>query len=462
MREFNFMKRTLTRGAVTAIVVLAATPGLAAAQQIQDGDVAANVSANGVLGTLQLIDGRNDLFRESMSVARIGVDTSKRVIEYSTPTVSGSTATATGAPSGDAGTAVATTVSVTDAGATGYMTRTVTVTNQEAVPRTYAYYHYIDLDIPTSFTNSAAAEGANGLRQTGDAGFYTFIAGQTPDGRWTGTNPEDSSPTLSYAGPVPTVASGDARMLIEQRATIPAGGSFTFRTRVAGDSVAPTITVPTPTATISRPIVGERIGLDRRVPIDFACTDATSCTATVDGTPIADGDLLPTSSLGTHNIVVTASNGGTSSTASRSYTVVIPTVSLAISGSGELINNGLGFRPSDTNLDYTGSLTLSVTSDAGPSTVTVQDLGDDPGYLINPAQGTPGLLQSKLEARVGAAGYEAIGRAPLFLTTLSDPITGPTLQTTSVDIRQKIAANEPLRSGTYGKTLTFTVLATGP
>ncbi|PTL55456.1 hypothetical protein [Paraconexibacter algicola] len=467
------IRRRLTLGlalAATAAGIVA--PAGASAATAVAGNSTATTGSSGNLGALNVL-GANHIFRTSLTYARTGVDNAKRTISTSAGVASGDTVVSSGTISqgGPTLAQVERHGTLTDIGASGYWTEWITVQNTEATDRTYDLYMYVDIDVLSSpnfdsTDETTTAQGTDGVRQDDPSGIFYVLRGLNIFGRSGAGEAEDISPTLDYSSSPILTGQGDRRMLLQFRVAIPAGASRTVAYQLAGGTTGTVIPasppVANPTATISRPILGERIGLDRRVPIDFACTNATSCTATVDGTPIADGDLLPTTSLGTHNIVVTASNGGTSTTASGSYTVVIPSVSLSIAGSGELVNGGLGFRPADVDLDYTGSLTLSVTSDAGPSTITVQDLGNDPGYLVNSAPGTPGLLQNKLEARVGAAGYEAIGRNPLTLTTLTSPVVGPTLQTTSVDLRQRIAANEALRTGAYAKNLTFTVLATGP
>ena len=61
--------------------------------------------------------------------------------------------------------------------------------------------------------------------------------------------------------------------------------------------------------------------------------------------------------------------------------------------------------------------------------------------------------------RAGAA-FAALGAGPLTLHTYG----GPVLQrpACTIGLRQTIAADEPLRTGTYGKTLTFTLATTNP
>jgi hypothetical protein len=69
-----------------------------------------------------------------------------------------------------------------------------------------------------------------------------------------------------------------------------------------------------------------------------------------------------------------------------------------------------------------------------------------------------------MEAKATAAGvpdtaFAPVGASPLRLLTfpthvVANPVT--------VGFRQRIGANEPLRTGTYAKTLTFTLSTTNP
>ena len=49
--------------------------------------------------------------------------------------------------------------------------------------------------------------------------------------------------------------------------------------------------------------------------------------------------------------------------------------------------------------------------------------------------------------------------APTLLRTYSGPVSNGS---TTIEFKQTIGANEPLRTGTYAKTLTFTLSTTTP
>jgi DNA-binding beta-propeller fold protein YncE len=88
--------------------------------------------------------------------------------------------------------------------------------------------------------------------------------------------------------------------------------------------------------------------------------------------------------------------------------------------------------------DYTASTTATVTSSAGDAALSFSD----PGRLMN---GTFALTQ------------------PLQVTLSKAAWTGPTSnEAVTIDFKQSILANEPLRTGSYSKTLTFTLSTTNP
>jgi hypothetical protein len=102
--------------------------------------------------------------------------------------------------------------------------------------------------------------------------------------------------------------------------------------------------------------------------------------------------------------------------------------------------------------EYTASTTATVTSTAGDAALSVADPSTTaPGRLVN---GSFALAQP-LEASGGGPF------APLAATlrTFTGPVSN---DTTDVTFRQRIGASEPLRTGSYAKTLTFTLSTTAP
>ena len=97
---------------------------------------------------------------------------------------------------------------------------------------------------------------------------------------------------------------------------------------------------------------------------------------------------------------------------------------------------------------YTGSTTATVISTAGDAALTVTDPSSfAPGRLVN---GTFSLAQPLLVAG---------SPLPATIKTYTGPVSNDVV---TVGYSQAIGANEPLRSGSYGKTLTFTLSTTNP
>ncbi|HEX8101442.1 MAG TPA: hypothetical protein VF533_02425 [Solirubrobacteraceae bacterium] len=102
-----------------------------------------------------------------------------------------------------------------------------------------------------------------------------------------------------------------------------------------------------PTVTIASPIDGSAVAQDASLVADFTCVDEMApgtCTARVDGfTPVADGDPLPTAGMGTHTLVVTATDAaGNTATKSASYSVddADPTVEITSPADWQLVKQG--------------------------------------------------------------------------------------------------------------------------
>jgi Zinc carboxypeptidase/Chitobiase/beta-hexosaminidase C-terminal domain len=107
---------------------------------------------------------------------------------------------------------------------------------------------------------------------------------------------------------------------------------------------------------------------------------------------------------------------------------------------------------------YLTSLGATVTSTAADALLSVADpSATGTGHLVNAAF----VLPQPLQARVGAAAFNNVGSAasPLNLRTWSGPTSNDNV---TVDFSQLVNANDPLRTGTYSKTLTFTLSTTSP
>jgi hypothetical protein len=109
-----------------------------------------------------------------------------------------------------------------------------------------------------------------------------------------------------------------------------------------------------------------------------------------------------------------------------------------------------------TAKDYSASTTASVTSTAGDATLSIADSSAaTAGHLVNGAFS----LASPLEARAGSAAFGTLSGAPLSLRSYSAPTSNDAV---ALEFRQHVDANEPLRTGSYSKTLTLTLSTTTP
>jgi hypothetical protein len=120
------------------------------------------------------------------------------------------------------------------------------------------------------------------------------------------------------------------------------------------------------------------------------------------------------------------------------------------------------FLPGVSNT-YSASTTANVISTAGDALLSVADTSSTAtGHLVNGAFSLPSPLMARARnsANQGTA-YNAVGSSasPLNLLTWSAPTSNDAV---SLDFQQKIDANDALRTGSYSKSLTFTLSTTTP
>ena len=111
--------------------------------------------------------------------------------------------------------------------------------------------------------------------------------------------------------------------------------------------------------------------------------------------------------------------------------------------------------------NYTSSTTATVVSTAGDAALSVADpSANAPGHLVNGAFSLPSALKAAAASAAGTstAGGDVSG-APLTLLTYGGPASN---DVATVTFTQPIAATDPLRTGSYSKTLTFTLSTTTP
>jgi alkaline phosphatase len=110
--------------------------------------------------------------------------------------------------------------------------------------------------------------------------------------------------------------------------------------------------------------------------------------------------------------------------------------------------------------DYTARAGATVTSTAGDATLTVADASATaPGRLTNGSFALAQPLKAKAVSPVGTGSAFApiTGATPLL--AYGAPVSNDAV---TLDFSQTIGADEPLRTGAYNKTLTFTLSTTNP
>jgi M6 family metalloprotease-like protein len=109
--------------------------------------------------------------------------------------------------------------------------------------------------------------------------------------------------------------------------------------------------------------------------------------------------------------------------------------------------------------DYFASTSANVISTAGDATLSVADPATtNTGHLVNGAFALPSVLQA---SGTGDAAYAPVGgsASPTTLKTYGGPVANDPV---TISFKQPVASTDALRTGTYAKTLTFTLSTTTP
>jgi hypothetical protein len=226
------------------------------------------------------------------------------------------------------------------------------------------------------------------------------------------------------------------------------------------DQTAPTVAFTTPATE------GAVYTQGRPVPAGFTCADqggagVASCVGST-----ANGANLDTSTPGTFTLTVTARDaGGNETVATRSYTV-IPAVNTNGNVGGAVAATlsltlgtpaSFGSFTAGIGKDYLAQSTANVISTAGDAALSVADPSSNAtGRLVNGAFSLPQALQANAGGPFAAVGASA---APTLLKSWTAPTSN---EPVTINFKQTIGANDALRTGTYSKTLTFTLSTTTP
>jgi hypothetical protein len=189
------------------------------------------------------------------------------------------------------------------------------------------------------------------------------------------------------------------------------------------------------TAQLRNALATAKFGETIQVPVYFTRgTGAGSVTLTA--TSVSDSSK-------TVSATCSSADGGTSGT-------VNATLSLTL---GAAPSFG-AFTPGVAH-DYTAATTANVISTAGDAALSVSDAGASPGHLVNGSF----VMAQALQAQANDGAFSTVGAAPATLLSYAGPISNDAVR---IGLKQPIAAGDALRTGSYAKTLTFTLSTTKP
>src|SRR3954466_11191266 len=231
------------------------------------------------------------------------------------------------------------------------------------------------------------------------------------------------------------------------------------------DQTAPTVTVNIPEGAVYTQ--------GRPVPLTFSCADdqgGSGVASCVGSTP--SGSNLPTGTAGMQVLTITATdNVGNVFVKTVNYRVLDATnTDGSVGGSvpqtlGLTLGNPAAFGPFTPGVDndYTATSTATVISTAGDAKLSVADPATtNTGKLVNGAFALPSPLTVSAASAAGSAaagGPVGGSSAPTTLSTWSNPVSNDIV---TVTFKQHVSRTDPLRTGTYAKTLTFTLSTTTP
>jgi hypothetical protein len=225
-----------------------------------------------------------------------------------------------------------------------------------------------------------------------------------------------------------------------------------------------------PAISIAQPLEGAQFKQGQQHIVDFSCTDNDSGVESCVGS-VADGAALDTSKIGIHTFTVTAKDkAGTETTKSVQFMVnstdVTTTPGATVPATLAL---SLGTAPTfpaftpGVDGTYNASTAANVVSTAGNALISVSDPSStNTGKLVNGAFTLANPLQASATSAAGTgAAFAPVGgsAAPTSLLTYTGPTSNDTV---TLNFRQTIGRTEALRTGTYSKTLTFTLSTTAP
>ncbi len=233
------------------------------------------------------------------------------------------------------------------------------------------------------------------------------------------------------------------------------------------EQTAPTVTVNIPEGAVYTQ--------GQPVPLTFSCADEVggsgiaSCVGST-----ASGSNLPTGAAGMQVLTITATdNAGNVFVKTVNYRVldatnVDGTVNGTVPGTLSLTlttpSATFGAFTAGLAWDYATTLAANIVSTGGDAALSVADAsGTATGHLVNGTFSLPSALQVKASSPAGTGGgaFANVGgsAAPTPLLSYAGPVSNDPV---TVALQQHIGSTDALRTGTYSKTLTFTLSTTTP
>ena len=226
------------------------------------------------------------------------------------------------------------------------------------------------------------------------------------------------------ADPKATVSAGTSKVAF----SIGNSGGVSYKWDF-GDGQITTTTDPTTTHTYNS-------GGDKTVKLTVTYADGATDTKTISATAV------PAPAFTSTNV---------------DATVTVPSV-LAINFGGAA---NFGALTPSVDHDYTASTTATVLATTGNAALTISDpSATAPGHLLNGTNSLPSAVQAKATSTAGTGGaFAPVSGNPSTLLTYTGPVNADPV---NISFLQHVGVTDPLRSGSYGKTLTFTLSTTAP
>jgi hypothetical protein len=282
----------------------------------------------------------------------------------------------------------------------------------------------------------------------------------------------DGAGFVTYTGPV-TLTDGTHTVVfhsLDAQGNQEADKTQTFKVDATG---------PVTTATVAGGVVNAAGGFTAvagKGTVTLTAVDALNGVAkieySIDGGPFVTYSApFDITGGGLHTLQYRATDTLGNVEATRTLNVLVdPTATGPVSGTvASTLSLTLGtpatfgnFTPGLTK-DYGANMTATVVSTAGDALLSVADpSATATGHLVNGAFSLPSVLQAKASSNAGVGNaFANVGgsAAPTSLLTYAGPTSNDAV---TVAFLQHIGSTDALRTGSYSKTLTFTLSTTTP